>query len=600
MDKIYIHKTRHPLPLLFVLLFIALILLPTDTSYANSTSETIDLGTHYEILRDPANTITIDELIAGEHASSFTPSTEKYPTFLHTDDTIWMKLNADEIISDPKQLYWLEYNDKIESLNVYAVNDDGSYVTYESGLSNLLERPFRYPSLLFPIDDPAVKEIYLQLNGQLPLTIFTSLYSNNSFIERVISYKFYTGSFYGFLLALAMYNLFLYFSFKERSYLYYTLYIFSFMLFQATMNSLDVELFGHILPSWLLTKTLALSCNIMILFIILFSREFLEIKRYLPKSNQLLNGAIIVTAGSSIALFTGIGQVYTDLFITATGLFMLLFLWVSGLRLLLKGHKSARFYMIGWSILLGSIIIQALVMLGILSMSLKVFEEIPSYSAMFEALTLSFALADKVNLIMNENQRTQEELNETLESKVAKRTQQLEEIQVELEHLVNTDRLTQIPNRVLLDRVLETEFERSQNESQPLAVILIDLDYFKNVNDTFGHQTGDNVLVGAAKLFTSAVRKTDTVGRWGGEEFLVICPSTTLEDAIQLAEKLRVTLENHMFPDVGKKTASLGVAACVPGDTMHTIISRSDQALYVAKERGRNRVEFIRMDEDER
>ncbi|MFD1929199.1 diguanylate cyclase [Sporosarcina siberiensis] len=587
-------------------LFVMVFLLPfvyhapaIGTVHENASTDTHDLGMYYEILRDSTNSITIEDLIEGTYNSSFTPSTEKYLSFLHTDDTIWLKLNADDLITDHEQMHWLEYNDKIEFLTVYAVNEDGSYESYESGLFNLQNQPFPYPSLLFPIDGPEVKELYLQLNGQLPLTIFTKLYSNNSFIENVLSYKFYSGTFYGFLLALALYNLFLFFSFRERSYLYYTLYMFSFMLYQATMNSFDVQLFGHIASPWLLTKTLGFSCNLMIVAMILFGKEFLEIKHHLPRSNRVLNIAIGLAFLSTIALFAGVGQYFTDLFITTMALFVLVFLWISGLRLLLKGHKSARFYLLGWSFLLFSMMIQALVMLGFMPLSLAVFEEIPAYSAMFEALILSFALADKITLIMKDNRRTQAELNETLENKVLERTEQLKKIQVELEHLANTDRLTKIPNRMLLDHVMESEFKRSQIEGIPLSIILIDLDYFKNVNDTFGHQVGDSVLVETAKLFQASVRDSDTIGRWGGEEFLVICPSTTLEDALRLAEKIRTTLADHPFEEVGHKTASFGVASQISSDTLRSLISRSDKALYAAKENGRNRVEFIKIGQGE-
>ncbi|MHA6259379.1 sensor domain-containing diguanylate cyclase [Sporosarcina sp. CAU 1771] len=599
---VYSKRTRHLLFILFVTVLLLPFIYHTPTHGAvheNTSSETFDLGMYYEILQDSTNSITIDELIVGDYDSSFTPSTEKYLAFLHTNDTIWLKLNVTDIITNDGQIHWLEYNDKIEHLTVHVVKEDGSYESFESGLFNLEQQPFHYPSLLFPIEGPEVKELYLQLNGQLPLTIFTKLYSNNSFIENVISYKFYTGTFYGFLLALALYNLFLYFSFKERSYLYYTLYMFSFMLYQGTMNAFDVELFGHIAPPWLFTKTLGLSCNLMVIFMILFGKEFLEMKRHLPKSNRFLNISIGLALLSSIALFTGVGQYYTDIFITTMALIVLIFLWISGLRLLLKGHKSARFYILGWSILLGTMIIQGLVMLGIMPLSLAVFEEIPAYSAMFEALILSLALADKITLIIKDNRQTQKELNETLEMKVLERTEQLEKIQVELEHLANTDRLTQIPNRVLLDTVLASEFKRSQNENTPFSVILIDLDDFKSVNDTFGHQVGDYVLVETAKLFKSSVKESDTVGRWGGEEFLVICPSTSLEDAIHLAEKMRATLANFQFEKVGRKTASFGVASQIPGDTSYSVISRSDKALYVAKENGRNRVEFVKMGQGE-
>ncbi len=598
--KLFLKNSRISLFLLLVTIILTLsFYVPTvDVGGNEASSAPLDLGMYYEILRDPTNAITIEELIAGTQDSSFMPSTEKYLSFLHTDDTIWLKLDAADLIQEGSQTHWLEYNDKIEHLNVYVVKEDGSYELFESGLYNLESQPFSYPALLFPIEGSEVKELYLQLNGQLPLVVFTKLYANNSFIETVVSYKFYSGSFYGFLLALGLYNLFLYFSFKERAYLYYTLYMFSFMLFQGTMNSFDVELFGHIVPPWLLTKTLGLSCNVMIVFMILFGKKFLDINKLLPRSNRLLNVGVGLAGLSTIALFVGVNQSFTDIFITTMALFVLIFLWVTALRLFLKGHKSARFYLLGWSFLLFSMMIQALVMLGLLPMSLAVFEEIPAYSAMFEALILSFALVDKITLIIKENRQTQNELNETLEKKVLARTEELEKIQVALQHLANTDRLTQIPNRVLLDRVLEKEFSQSDPVDNPLSIILIDLDYFKKVNDTFGHQVGDEVLVGTAKLFKAAIRTSDTIGRWGGEEFLLICPGTPLTDALALAEKIRITLANHHFPKVGKKTASFGVATHILGDTLHSIISRSDKALYTAKEKGRNRVAHIKMRAD--
>ena len=98
---------------------------------------------------------------------------------------------------------------------------------------------------------------------------------------------------------------------------------------------------------------------------------------------------------------------------------------------------------------------------------------------------------------------------------------------------------------------------------------------------------------------SSGTLDLDTLGRWGGEEFLVICPSTTLKEALRLAEGMRAMLADYRFIEVGKKTASFGVASQIPGDTLHSIISRSDKALYTAKENGRNRVEFLEIGQDE-
>ncbi len=119
---------------------------------------------------------------------------------------------------------------------------------------------------------------------------------------------------------------------------------------------------------------------------------------------------------------------------------------------------------------------------------------------------------------------------------------------------------------------------------------MIDADHFKEVNDRFGHQVGDSVLVEIAELIRQGIRKTDYAGRWGGEEFLIICPETTNQGAMELAEKLRKQIEQWAFEQVGHKTCSFGVATLDKEDSIEIMLSRADKALYKAKEMGRNRV----------
>ncbi len=123
-------------------------------------------------------------------------------------------------------------------------------------------------------------------------------------------------------------------------------------------------------------------------------------------------------------------------------------------------------------------------------------------------------------------------------------------------------------------------------------MILLDIDYFKTINDLLGHQTGDQVLICLAKIIKQALRKTDYLGRWGGEEFLIIVEEVVVEEAMLLAEKIRIMIETYDF-NVGKAvTASFGVAGYKPGETEASMFKRLDDALYVAKKRGRNRVEI--------
>lgn len=160
----------------------------------------------------------------------------------------------------------------------------------------------------------------------------------------------------------------------------------------------------------------------------------------------------------------------------------------------------------------------------------------------------------------------------------------------ELQRLSTTDQLTGLYNRLRLDGALLAENTRAQRYGTPYSLIIMDLDHFKTVNDTHGHQAGDMVLVNFAKILTAASRQTDIVGRWGGEEFLLICPQTDLNGALAHAGKLCATIGTAPFPVVGRQTASMGVAAWRPGDDEEALLKRADEALYRAKEAGRNRV----------
>jgi diguanylate cyclase (GGDEF)-like protein len=121
---------------------------------------------------------------------------------------------------------------------------------------------------------------------------------------------------------------------------------------------------------------------------------------------------------------------------------------------------------------------------------------------------------------------------------------------------------------------------------------MVDIDHFKMVNDTRGHLAGDAVLRETASLLRSRVRESDFIGRWGGEEFLIVCPETAMKGAARLAEDLRSVMERHIFAGVGIKTASFGVVTVTRGSSVDRCISMADEALYAAKRAGRNRVAF--------
>ncbi|MBV1952156.1 MAG: GGDEF domain-containing protein [Cycloclasticus sp.] len=158
-----------------------------------------------------------------------------------------------------------------------------------------------------------------------------------------------------------------------------------------------------------------------------------------------------------------------------------------------------------------------------------------------------------------------------------------------LERIAEVDQLTGIYNRKRLDETLGREVERFSRYSRSFSVILVDIDKFKDVNDTYGHQVGDEVLIQVVEILSDRVRTTDTLGRWGGEEFLLICPETEIDAAVQLAEEMRRAVEVQSFATAGHQTISFGVATCGEGDKANDVVKRADDALYQAKNSGRNR-----------
>jgi len=171
--------------------------------------------------------------------------------------------------------------------------------------------------------------------------------------------------------------------------------------------------------------------------------------------------------------------------------------------------------------------------------------------------------------------------------------EQLQDSNLRLAHLASTDSLTGLASRQALKTQLEAEVRRARIEHRPLALLSLDIDHFKHVNDTYGHEAGDAVLVTVAAAIARDRRRGDAAGRWGGEEFVVLLPDCPLTATGPIAEKLRATIAEQ-WVIVGERaisvTVSIGVAAFTPDDTVDDLLRHADQAMYAAKHGGRNRV----------
>ena len=192
-----------------------------------------------------------------------------------------------------------------------------------------------------------------------------------------------------------------------------------------------------------------------------------------------------------------------------------------------------------------------------------------------------------------ERQRRIQHANKTLEKQVETRTQELEEANRKLERQARQDPLTNLHNRRAVNEYLHQAFVELKRTNVPYSVAVVDIDNFKQVNDTYGHECGDDALKHVAKVLINNSRESDFVARSGGEEFLIVMPATDIDGARVLAEKLRKAAADSPPPALNELTVSIGVANVRLEDQKDSaVISRADKALYRAKDLGRNRVEM--------
>ncbi|MCT7463816.1 sensor domain-containing diguanylate cyclase [Aliarcobacter cryaerophilus] len=183
-----------------------------------------------------------------------------------------------------------------------------------------------------------------------------------------------------------------------------------------------------------------------------------------------------------------------------------------------------------------------------------------------------------------------QKLNSELEIKVENRTNKLKTAYKKMKDLASIDDLTKIYNRYYFFNIFNQQLEKLKSDKTIFSLIMFDLDHFKNVNDTYGHDVGDYVLNETCRVVEKCLREDDTFARIGGEEFLISLPNTNIEDAFYIAQRIRQNIEQHKFKDISKLTISLGVAEANEPILSTELLKKVDLALYKAKKEGRNKV----------
>lgn len=459
-------------------------------------------------------------------------------------------------------------------------------------------------SNVLPVTTPpgAAQRIWVHLSYDQPGLAETQLrlWTPNAFYQHVADRYLVIGAFAGIGILLFLYNLLIGYATRMAEYLWYTCYILAAVMSLLTFNGFG---YRYLWPesTWFMDFSPLFFGLLTLMLATQFTRSFLHTQQSLFVDRLLR--AVFVVGGLSLACYLVGWRDYALKLVFLCAVFSVFYPLI-GVWQYRKGRLDARFYVLGWSVWSLAIIVAMLLNTGFIPSDF-VTRFGPSLGFSIEAVLLSFALADRINRFRQEKEAVErmhiehlEHEQEKLEQLVGERTAALEQAMGRAELMAMTDVLTGALNRRAFFEFGEKEFERALRYKTILAVVMIDLDHFKEINDRHGHAAGDQVLTGVVGALRSMIRNTDTLGRIGGEEFAALLPQADLQAASELAQRLKEAIAAMQIVSDGatiRVTASFGVAAVDVGkETLDGALKRADDALYRAKANGRNRIEQAR------
>ncbi|TQV87331.1 sensor domain-containing diguanylate cyclase [Aliikangiella coralliicola] len=574
-----------------------------ETKTLASETDATNLS-NYVYFYQEASPLGLNEVVKLSHSQWKKNNTQNI-NFGYTDSSYWLRTsfyNSEEQTS----AYFLEIAYPVlDFLDIYVINSD-SQKHYQLGDKYPFNnRVVQHYNFLIPINVKSREQVtvFIRVKSTSALQVPLNLWPKEKFYDEDQFRSIILGVFLGIILVMGLYNLFVYYKIKDNNYLYYVLYVFSIGMFFCSLTGLSFQYLWPNNTVWN-DHLIAVFLNFAILFGTFFSRKLLAIRRSHPQLDKVFSFAIsaalvclILCTLLPYQLLIRI-TIYLAVFVCLLGL-------VSGIIRLFDGYPLARYYTFAWAaVLVGGIILAANKF--VLLPNNWFTEHAAMIGISFEVACLSIAIAERVmqerrmrfkaqNTLLHFHRRNSQEL----EKRVKERTEDLESLNRKLKEANNTDALTLINNRRYFEKAFKEEYARCRRFKHNLSVLMIDIDYFKKVNDNYGHQAGDACLTLVAQvLLQSAQRTSDFVARYGGEEFCVFAPETHADQGVTFAEKIRNNVEQMEFmfnEQIIPVTVSIGLCCEIPeGETYEEHLRQADEALYQAKTNGRNRVEMAK------
>ena len=585
------HSTAR-IPLLWLFLTLCL-LLPEAHALTRLDENTppIDLQDVASYLEDPQAAMSLAEVQAD--TAAFLPAHARDGLgFGYVDGVVWLRLELQSIAQEP--LHWrLELN--YASLDEVRLYDVAAGTVREARSGDTVpyrERAIGHRNPVFEISlQPGEQRtLYLRVDSRGSMTLSGALMSLHDFEQHSQRGYLAHAIYCGVLVALGLYNLLLYLALRERPFLNYVLFMCAFALSVLSLNGLGAQYLWSEGAPWS-NRILPVSLVAAALLSVVFARSFLDTRQWLPHWDK---GLLLLCLAIGMAL---LGSVLLPLqralqLMSLTGLIATLTLLLTSFVCVGYRVPGARLFALAWLTLLSGAVLLALRNFALIPSNFLTLYAMQIGSGL-EMILLSFALAARFNELKRQREAALQLNEQVLAQRVTERTQALEQANLRLRELALQDPLTGLANRTALQLHLDQALARSQRRHELLALMLIDLDGFKPINDRHGHGFGDQVLTEIAQRLRQYIRDGDLPARLGGDEFVVVCENVqSADDAQYLARRLLEGLDTpmHLEDRSVRVGASIGIALSQGDDDATRLIRSADAAMYRAKAEGRNRV----------